>query len=131
MKKLVTLLLIMASSFSYSQDTTALRWVSVNENGILNFFKNDTTDLTSITSGYGTGQGIFMSNKDSLLYGIFSNGSSSGDRNLYSINPFTGTFTLVRDLATNYISSADITEDGNTLYIIEGWCFWDRKSFFC
>ena len=120
MKKLVTLLLIMASSFSYSQDTTALRWVSVNENGILNFFKNDTTDLTSITSGYGTGQGIFMSNKDSLLYGIFSNGSSSGDRNLYSINPFTGTFTLVRDLATNYISSADITEDGNTLYIIEG-----------
>ena len=121
MKKILTILFAFGSLLVSAQDTTSLRWVGLNESSAFNFFKTDTSDLTSyfVATTYGTGQGVFMSNKDSLLYAIFDlNGD--GDRNLYSFNPFTGTYTLVRDLATTYISSADISEDGSMLYVIEG-----------
>ncbi|MFL5764256.1 MAG: T9SS type A sorting domain-containing protein [Bacteroidia bacterium] len=120
MKRIFTILLACGALLAKAQDTTALRWVGVNENGELNFFKTDSSDLTNYVAGYGTGQGIFMSGKDSLLYGIFDNGAGGSDRNLYKINPFTGATTLVWDLSLPYISSADISADGNTLYVIQG-----------
>lgn len=119
MKKLFTLLFACSALFSNAQDTTALRWVGINEDGELNFFGTDTSDLVNYSAGYGTGQGIFMNNSDSLVYGIFDD-STGADRNLYKINPFTGAKTLVWDLPLDYISSADISEDGSKLYVIQG-----------
>ena len=121
MKKILTILFAFGSLLVSAQDTTSLRWVGLNEDIEFNFFKTDTSDLTNyfVATTYGTGQAVFMNNKDSLLYAIFDL-NSDGDRNLYSFNPFTGTYTLVRDLATTYVSSADISEDGSMLYVIEG-----------
>ncbi len=119
MKKIFTIVCALCSFFVSAQDTTNLRWVGVNEDGEFNFFKTDTSDLINYVSGYGTGQGVFMSNKDSLLYAIFDV-NADGDRNLYSFNPFTGAYSLVRDLGVPYVSSADISDDGLTLYVIEG-----------
>jgi hypothetical protein len=119
MKKLFTVLLTCCALYSNAQDTTALRWVGVNENGELNFFGTDTTDFVNYPTGYGTGQAIFMNNSDSLVYGIFDD-STGNDRNLYKINPFTGAKTLVWDLPLDYISSADISADGSKLYVIQG-----------
>jgi hypothetical protein len=105
---------------SFAQDTTSLRWVGINESSELNFFDTDTTDLINYSASYGTGHGIFVNSQDSLIYGVFDNGAGGMDRNLYKINPFTGVMTLVWDLSLPYISSADISADGKTLYVIQG-----------
>lgn len=106
---------------SFAQDTTSLRWVGINDVNNFNFFKNDSTDLTNFTASYGAGFGVFMNSQDSLLYAVMGGGVSAGtDRNLYQINPFTGATTLILDLTIPYISSADISADGKTLYVIQG-----------
>lgn len=121
MKRLFTLLLAAASIGGYAQDTTALRWVGVNESSELIFFMTDSSDLTQISYSYGSCHGIFLNAQDSLLYAVMDDPWMGGDRNLYKVNPFTGGVTLVHDFAgPQYIGSADISDDGKTVYVIEG-----------
>ena len=122
MKKIITLLLIIFTmqGFAQTQDTTSLRWIG--QSGWyqeLHYFANDTVVLPGQVSSYNTSHGIFMNNADSLIYTILNN-STEEDRNLYTINPFDGTFELVHDLTVEYLSSSDISEDGMTLYGVVG-----------
>lgn len=117
-RKLLFTLSLSLTLFGYSQDTTSYRMISCEYENI-SFFNTDSTDMTSISPSFGTAHVIFSNPVDSLIYMIADLPSGSGDRNLYSLNPFDGTYSLVADFNVEYINSGDLGND-NTLYVITG-----------
>lgn len=118
MKKLLLSTVVIFSTLSFGQDTTAYRMVGCSY-GELTFFNNDSTDMISIYPAFGSGHVIFSNPEDSLLYMVIDMAGNSGDRNIYTINPFSGATTLVADLNVTYPNSGDLGE-GNVLYLITG-----------
>lgn len=117
-KKLLFSVGLIVALTAQSQDTTSYRMVTCGF-GELSFFNDDSTDMVSIFPLYGSSHLIFSNPADSLMYMIIDDAGNSGDRNLFTINPFTGTYTLVADLGIQYINSGDLGND-NTLYVITG-----------
>lgn len=116
MKKLLLSLTFLGTVLSYAQDTTAFRLVAGGYDQV-HFFNNDTTYMeTNSTSGVV--HVLFINPADSLLYGIIDDPGSTGDRNLYTIDPFSGATSLVADLTITYTNSGDIGE--GVLYLISG-----------
>ena len=118
MKKTLLFFSLITGFAGISQDTTSYRMVTCGF-GELSFFNDDSTDLVSITPAYGVGHVIFSNPADSLMYMIIDDAGNSGDRNLFTINPFEGTYSLVADFSLTYINSGDLGND-NTLYVITG-----------
>lgn len=120
MKKIFTLLFLYMTSICFSQDTTSNKMIAIQAfNGDISFFRNDSTDLASSLTGVGTGHALFINPADSLIYGILDVAGGSSDRNLYTLNPFDGSYTLVHDYLETYIAAADLGEDGK-IYSISG-----------
>jgi hypothetical protein len=118
MKKLYFLALGLITSVLMAQDTTSFRMVSISANMELDFYFDDSTSMDYVTSPFGAnGHAIFMNPGDSMVYALID--ATSGDRNLYSINPFTGAVTLIKDFTVTHFNSADVAENGK-IYFIEG-----------
>lgn len=120
MKKTITLLLSLFTLASYAQDTTSWRAIGMGVSDNIAFYFDDKTNMGTVSfpSFSGPCHGVFMNPNDSLLYALMSDWSN--DRDLYKVNPFTGELTLAFNFATNYYSSIDLSEDGLTLYVING-----------
>ncbi|MEX1192087.1 MAG: T9SS type A sorting domain-containing protein [Brumimicrobium sp.] len=118
MKKIITLCLLLVANFSFGQDTTSWRMVGLSSgSGEIVFHNSDSTNLTTVSHGFGSGHAIFINPVDDLAYMFVDAGS--GDRNLYQVNPFDGTSVLTHDFTQDYIHTADIGNDG-VLYCLVG-----------
>ncbi|MEQ8323317.1 MAG: T9SS type A sorting domain-containing protein [Vicingaceae bacterium] len=119
MKNLYTLLCLLTFSGLVAQDTTSFRMIGLSEGVEIDFFFDDSTSMGDINTNFGSsGHAIFVNPADSLVYALIDlNGS--GDRNLYTVNPFNGTTALAVNFTTTYFNSADIADNGK-LYLIEG-----------
>lgn len=116
--------------FSFSlvnaQDTTALRFIAITawDSEDIIFFQEDTTDLYGVVSDiHGadfTGHALFVNPNDGLLYAVVdsANDYATTTRALYRVNPLTGEFVVVMDLA-DHTASATITPEGR-VFTIEG-----------
>ena len=118
MKILSLILALVCSAFSYGQTgtNTSNRLIGISSNGDVTFFKDDDTDLSSVSTTAASGHGIFYNPADSLIYGLLDFG---GDRNLYRINPFTGATTLIYDFNDPFMHTADIANN-NKVYAVIG-----------
>lgn len=122
MKKIIPLALgIFSLCHSFAQDTTSTKLIGATVyDGGIQFYADDTTDFPWVeTSIDATYHALFINPADSLLYAIIDEVGSSGDRNLYQVNPFTGVITLVHDITADYINTADLGND-NILYMSQG-----------
>jgi hypothetical protein len=124
MKKIYLFILCAVfSTAAFSQDTTSFRMVGVNNNGTFDFFASDSSsmgdlDYSVFGEGNNNGHAIFVNPADGRLYAIIDT-TDGVDRNLFSINPFTGEYTLVYDFADTHLSSGDIAANGK-VYVISG-----------
>lgn len=123
---LLTFLLSLGTS-ALAQDTTSFRLLGISSNASLDFFKNDSTYLTSNENinnmAGGNGHVIFQDPSSGKVWALISdvnaNGGNQGDRNLFEIDPTTGSYTLVADLTNNFYNSGDMASDGS-IYLIGG-----------
>ncbi|MCD6367071.1 MAG: T9SS type A sorting domain-containing protein [Bacteroidales bacterium] len=126
MRKFIFLLASLFVYLAQAQDTTALRFIAITawDSEDVIFFKNDTTDLYGVVSDiHGndfTGHALFVNPNDELLYAVVDSANDYGTttRAIYKLNPLTGQFTGVMDLA-DWTASATITPDGR-VFAIEG-----------
>jgi hypothetical protein len=110
-----------------AQDTTSFRLIGISSIASLDFFKNDSTYLTSNENisnvAGGNGHVIFQDPNSGKIWALFSdfnaNGGIQGDRNLFEVDPTTGAYTLVVDLTNNFYNSGDMAADGS-IYLIGG-----------
>ena len=129
MKKITVLSLLMLclATKVVAQDTTSFRLLGISSNASLDFFKNDSTYLTSNENisnmAGGNGHVIFQDPNSGkvwvLISDVNSNGGNQGDRNLYEIDQTSGAYTMVADLTNEYYASGDIASDGS-IYLIGG-----------
>ena len=123
---LLTFLLSLGTS-ALAQDTTSFRLLGISSNASLDFFKNDSTYLTSNENisnmAGGNGHVIFQDPNSGKVWVLISdvnaNGGIQGDRNIYEIDPTSGAYTMVADLTNDYYASGDIASDGS-IYLIGG-----------
>ncbi len=110
-----------------AQDTTNFRLIGISAINSIDFFNNDSTYMTTnenitMMAG-GNGHAIFQDPNTGKVWALLSdpiaNGGIQGDRNLYEINPTTGTYTMVADLANGFYASGDMASDGS-IYLIGG-----------
>lgn len=111
--------MVLMAAFGFSQaDTTEFRMVGLSSGaGNLTYHNSDSTSYTTLNHGYGSGHSIFVNPADEMVYMIVDAGS--GDRNLYQVDPFTATSTLVHDFTQTHIHTADLGESG-ILYCMVG-----------
>lgn len=129
MKKItvLSLFVLFLATKVVAQDTTSFRLIGISSNASLDFFKNDSTYLTSNESisntAGGNGHVIFQDPNSGKIWALFSdfnsNGGIQGDRNLFEIDPTTGSYTLIADLTNNFYNSGDMASDGS-IYLIGG-----------
>lgn len=118
-KLLLSLAAVLFASTGFSQaDTTEFRMLGMSSGvGNLQFHFSDSSGSVALNHGYGSGHAVFVNPADEMVYMIVDAGS--GDRNLYQVNPFDATSTLVHDFTQDYIHTADLGADG-ILYCITG-----------
>lgn len=120
------MLVLISNNLLTAQDTTALRFIAITawDSEDIIFFKNDTTDLYGVVSNiHGndfTGHALFVNPNDGLLYAVVDSANDYGTttRAIYKVNPLTGQFIGVMDLA-DWTASATITPEGR-VFAIEG-----------
>jgi hypothetical protein len=123
----LSLLMLCLATKVVAQDTTSFRLLGISSNASLDFFKNDSTYLTSNENisnmAGGNGHVIFQDPNSGKVWVLISdvnaNGGNQGDRNLYEIDPTSGAYTMVADLTNEYYASGDIASDGS-IYLIGG-----------
>lgn len=117
MKNILTtfsLILISASAFSQQtyQRIVTTAWNNKLYDENLDFFH-------AYDEGAGASHhAVYVNPVDEKLYTIKNSGDSGGDRNLYSLNPFTNEEVLVYDFDETYIHTADITPEGVLYFLI-------------
>ena len=116
---LLCLLSLSLINFGFAQDTTSFRMLGMSSGaGDLQFHNSDSSGLITLNHGYTSGHAVFVNPADEMVYMIVD-ADGAGDRNLYQVNPFDATSTLVHDFTQDYIHTADLGEDG-ILYCIVG-----------
>ena len=91
MKKnlLVLIAFIITPNLIIGQDTTALRLVGITDASEVVFLKNDSTVLTTVSTGMWSGHAIFTNPNTDTLYAMLDD-PGSGDRSIYALSPLTG-----------------------------------------
>ncbi len=120
-KLLLNLSLLFVGAASFAQaDTTEFRMLGMSSGaGNLVYHNSDSSELTTLSHGFGSGHAVFINPADEMAYMIVDDPASQGNRNLYQIDPMSGTSTLVHDFTQEYIHTADLGE-GGILYCIVG-----------
>lgn len=122
MRNFTLLFLVFITFNGFTQDTTAFNLIGINTNGGLDYFDNDSISMGQLTlsTDFEDGFSIFQNPINGVLYAILYKGlDNPTERNLYSINPLSGDYTLVKTFTNKFINSADIAPDG-TVYFITG-----------
>lgn len=127
MKKIYTLLAALTLSISaFCQDTTSNRIISITSYPAqINFFRDTVSQLATIAidsttngvTGNSAGFALFTNPTQTKLYGVLDTIYNGGNRNIYELNPFTGSRKLV--MPTNdYFSSIETTNTGRVFGVV-------------
>lgn len=127
MKKIYSLFAALALSVSaFCQDTTSNRIISITSYPAqLNFFRDTVSQLATIDidstsnsiSGSSAGFALFTNPTQTKLYGVLDSVNNGGNRNIYELNPFTGTRKLIMH-TNDYFSSLETTNTGRVFGVV-------------
>ncbi len=104
-----------------AQDTTALRFAAFSDGGELMLFKNDSTNLYyDVFNADASFNALFHHPVTGQLYCLFDSIATTGRRNFYEIDPFSGAMSFVFAPSADFLAAACVGPNG-VVYAITGY----------